>query len=72
MYRNRGVNTSDRIRGMSESGPGEVFTVCEGGWDHVYSCIKEHVAYVGGLFWEVDLIFGLFPQGVDDFPGCGG
>lgn len=35
MYRNRGVNKSDRIRGMSESGPGEVFTVCEGGWDHV-------------------------------------
>lgn len=29
-YGNRGVNKSDRIRGMSESGPGEVFTVCEG------------------------------------------
>lgn len=35
MYRNRGVNKSDRIRGMSESGPGEVFTVGEGGLDHV-------------------------------------
>lgn len=35
MYRNRGVNKSDRIREMSESGRREVFTVGEGGLDHV-------------------------------------
>lgn len=73
MYRNRGVNKSDRIRGMSECGPGEGFTVDEGGLDHVQSCVKAQVCCLcGRLIWEVDLLFGPFPQGVDDFPGCGG
>lgn len=33
------------------------------------------VAYVGGLFGMLTcffFFFGPFPQGVDDFPGCGG
>lgn len=72
-YRNRGANKSDRIRGMSESGPGEVFTVCEGALHHVWICIRAQMCCLcGRLIWDVDLFFGPFPQGVDDFPGCGG
>lgn len=51
MYRNRGVNESDRIRGMSENGPGEVFTVCEGDLDYVWICIEAQVLFM----WEAYL-----------------
>lgn len=52
---------------MSESGPGEVVTACEGALHYVWIC-----CLCGRLIWDVDLVFGPFPQGVDDFPGCAG
>lgn len=58
---------------MSERGLGEVFTVCEGALHYVWICIKAQMCCLcGRLIWDVDLFFGPFPQGVDDFPGCVG
>lgn len=73
VYRNRGVNKSDRIRGMSERCLREVFTVCEGALHYVWICIEAQMCCLcGRLIRDVDLVFGPFPQGVDDFCGSGG
>lgn len=64
---NRGVNKSDRIRGMSEHGPGGVFTVCEGALHYVWICIKAQTCCLcGRLIWDVDLAFFWAVP-----PGCG-
>lgn len=58
---------------MCERCPREVFTVCEGALHYVWICIEAQMCCLcGRLIWDVDLVFGPFPQGVDDFCGCGG
>lgn len=58
---------------MSERGPGQVYAVCEGALHYLWICHQStNVLLVWEAYWEVDLFFGPFPQGVDDFPGCGG
>lgn len=43
---------------MSESGPGEVCTVCEGALHYVWICIKAQMCCLcGRLIWDVDLFF---------------
>lgn len=34
--------------------------------------LKHKCCLCGRLIWDVDLFLGPFPQGADDFPGCGG